>query len=58
MVYAYLYYTAIDPQHPSHGPHLAILIVELVVGITVTGVMVAIYYAFASRTPVLSDEDW
>ena len=58
MGYAYLDYTAIDPQHPSHGQHLGILIVELGVGITVTGVMVAIYYAFASRTPVLSDEDW
>ena len=58
MGYAYLDYAAIDPQHPSHGQHLGILIVEAGVGITVTGVMVAIYYAFAARTPILSDEDW
>jgi multicomponent Na+:H+ antiporter subunit B len=37
---------------------LGILIVEAGVGITVTGVMVAIYYAFAARAPILSDEDW
>jgi hypothetical protein len=24
----------------------------------VTGVMVAIYYAFAARTPIMSDEEW
>ncbi len=58
MGYGYLDYTAIDPDHPSHGQHLGILIVELGVGITVTGVMVAIYYAFAARAPILSDEDW
>ena len=58
MGYAYLDYAAIDPQHPSHGQHLGILIVEAGVGITVTGVMVAIYYAFAARAPILSDEDW
>ena len=27
-------------------------------GITVTGVMVGIYYAFAARTPIISDEEW
>jgi multicomponent Na+:H+ antiporter subunit B len=58
MGFGYLDYTAIDPHHPSHGQHLGILIVEAGVGITVTGVMVAIYYAFAARTPVLSDEEW
>ena len=56
--YAYLDYAAIDPNHPIHGQHLGILIVELGVGITVTGVMVAVYYAFAARTPSLSDEEW
>ena len=58
MGYAYLDYAAIDPQHPSHGQHLGILIVEAGVGSTVTGVMVAIYYAFAARAPILSDDDW
>ena len=56
--YGFLDYAAIDPKHPVHGQHLGILIVELGVGITVTGVMVAVYYAFASRTPSLSDKDW
>ena len=56
--YAYLDYAAIEPHHPVHGQHLGILLVELGVGVTVTTVMVAIYYAFAARTPSLSDEDW
>lgn len=56
--YGFLDYAAIDPHHPVHGQHLGILVVELGVGITVTGVMVAVYYAFASRTPSLSDKDW
>ena len=56
--YGFLDYAAIDPHHPVHGQHLGILIVELGVGITVTGVMVAVYYAFASRTSSLSDKDW
>ena len=56
--YGFLDYAAIDANHPVHGQHLGILIVELGVGITVTGVMVAVYYAFASRTPSLSDKDW
>ena len=48
----YLDYSAIVPSHPEEGQHYGILIVELGVGITVTGVMVAVYYAFAARTPV------
>lgn len=54
----FLDYSALNPQHPEHGQHYGILLVELGVGITVTGVMVAIYYAFASRPPILSDEEW
>lgn len=54
----YLDYGAFTPQHPEHGQHWGILIVELGVGITVTGVMVAIYYAFAGRPPRISDEEW
>ena len=56
--YTFLDYSAIDPHAPVHGQHLGILIVEVGVGVTVTGVMVAIYYAFASRMPSLKDEDW
>jgi multicomponent Na+:H+ antiporter subunit B len=58
MGYNFLDYTALSPHHPEHGQHYGILLVELGVGITVTGVMVAVYYAFAARTPVISDEEW
>lgn len=57
MGYNYLDYTALA-HDPVHGQHYGILLVELGVGITVTGVMVTIYYAFTSRTPVMSDEAW
>jgi multicomponent Na+:H+ antiporter subunit B len=56
--YGYLDYGAFAPHHPSHGQHYGILAVELGVGVTVTGVMVAIYYAFAARPARLSDEEW
>ena len=56
--YNYLDYGAFNPHHPSHGQHWGILAVELGVGVTVTGVMVAIYYAFANRPPPMKDEDW
>lgn len=56
--YEFLDYGAFSPGHPSHGQHWGILAVEAGVGITVTGVMVAIYYAFAGRPPRISDEDW
>lgn len=58
MGYNFLDYSALAPHHPEHGQHYGILAVEFGVGITVTGVMVAIYYAFASRVPVISDEEW
>ena len=54
----YLNYSAFTPDHPEHGQHWGILVVELGVGITVAAVMVAIYYAFAARPPVINDEDW
>ena len=56
--YEFLNYGALDPHHPSHGQHVGILWVEAGVGITVTGVMIAIFYAFASRPPRLGDDDW
>ncbi len=56
--YNFLDYAAFSPHHPSHGQHWGIFAVELGVGITVTGVMIAIYYAFASRPPPMKDEDW
>jgi len=56
--YTLLDYTAFDPAHPSHGQHTGILVIEFGVGVAVTGVLVAVYYAFAGRNPSLSDEDW
>ena len=56
--YNYLDYAALNPHHPEHGQHYGILLVEFGVGVTVTGVMVAVYYAFAGRTPTISDEEW
>ena len=58
MGYNFLDYAALSPHHPEHGQHWGILLVELGVGITVTAVMVAIYYAFVGRTPLISDEEW
>ncbi|MCF3593545.1 Na(+)/H(+) antiporter subunit B [Rhodobacteraceae bacterium LMO-12] len=56
--YEFLNYGAFTQDHPSHGQHWGILVIELGVGVTVTGVMVAIYYAFAARPPRISDEEW
>lgn len=46
----FLAYGALDHHDPAHGQHLGILLVELGVGITVTFVMIAIFYAFAGRS--------
>lgn len=53
-------YLDYDPlaHDPIHGQHYGIILVELGVGITVAGVMIAIYYAFAGRPPIISDQDW
>lgn len=56
--FEFLHYGAFDPGHQSHGQHLGILWVEVGVGITVTGVMIAIFYAFAGRPPRMGDDDW
>lgn len=56
--YNFLDYSALSPHHPVHGQHWGILAVEFGVLVTVTGVMVAIYYAFATRRGPISDEDW
>ena len=56
--YDYLDYGAFTPDHPSHGQHYGILVVELGVGITVAGVMISVFYAFAGRPPSISDDDW
>lgn len=58
MGYDFLDYDALSPDDPVAGQHLGLLIIEFGVGVTVTGVMVAIYYAFAGRHPSISDKDW
>ena len=40
------------------GQHYGIIAVELGVLLAVTSVMLAIFYAFGSRQPDLTDEDW
>lgn len=54
----FLNYGVLTPDHPSHGQHYGILLVELGVLFAVASVMVAIFYAFGSRQAELSDEDW
>ena len=54
----FLDYNVLNAHDPEHGQELGILLVESGVGITVTAVMVSIYYAFVSRTPTISDEEW
>lgn len=45
----FLDYGALDPHDREHGQHLGILLVELGVGVTVSAVMLSIYFAFAGR---------
>ena len=54
----FLNYSALNPEHPAHGQHYGILVIELGVLLAVASVMVAIFYAFGSRQPDLTDEDW
>lgn len=54
----YLNYGVLDAHDPVHGQHWGIIAVELGVLTTVFSVMVAIFYAFGSRQPEISDEDW
>jgi multicomponent Na+:H+ antiporter subunit B len=54
----FLDYSALSPHSPTHGQHYGILIIELGVGITVSGVMIAVFYAFASRTSEINDAEW
>jgi len=43
---------------PVDGQHYGILAIELGVLITVTSVMIAFFYAFGSRQPETSEDDW
>lgn len=54
---AYLDYDAFGHEH-HHGQHLGILLVELGVLITVASVMLAVFYAFAGRSPDIPEDEW
>ena len=56
--YHFLDYDALVPDDPISGQHYGLLVVELGIGVTVTGAMIAIYYAFAGRPPAMDDKDW
>ena len=56
--YDFLDYDALVPHHPVEGQHIGLLLVEFGVGVTVTGVMIAIYYAFAGRVPKIKGDNW
>ncbi|MGK2739649.1 Na(+)/H(+) antiporter subunit B [Tepidicaulis sp. LMO-SS28] len=53
----FLNYSTLAPN-PKDGQHYGIILIELGVGITVAAVMIAIFTAFASRTPRIKDTDW
>lgn len=55
----FLDYTYFAPNSThAAGQHWGIFAVELGVLSTVTGAMLAFFYAFGSRVPELSDEEW
>lgn len=53
----YLDYNVLGSS-PAGGQHLGLLLIEFGVGVTVSAVMIAIFFSFASRTPRMGDEDW
>ena len=54
----FLDYGALTPSHPEPCEHYGILLVELGVGVTVAGVVISVFYAFASRSVKSQDEEW
>jgi|TARA_R110000868_G_scaffold11516_4_gene56339 multicomponent Na+:H+ antiporter subunit B len=55
----FLDYDALHPDQGHHtGQHYGILLVEIGVLLTVSSVMLSIFYAFAGRIPDIPDEDW
>lgn len=45
----FLDYNVLNPENPVAGQHLGVLLIEAGVGITVTSVMVSVFYGFAGR---------
>ena len=55
----FLDYDVLHPDTAHHaGQHMGIIIIEIGVLVTVTSVMIAIFYAFAGRTPDIAEEEW
>ncbi|MFK8002045.1 MAG: DUF4040 domain-containing protein [Polyangiales bacterium] len=50
--FPFLDYSALSPAHPEHGQHYGIFLVEVGVGITVSAVMMIIYFLFSVRPRV------
>lgn len=45
----FLDYDTLNPEHAAEGQHIGILLVELGVGVTVTGVLTTAFFTFADR---------
>lgn len=45
----FLDYASLSPEHPAHGEHYGILLVELGVGVTVAATMALIFFSLAGR---------
>ena len=45
----FLNYSVLDSDAPVHGQHVGIIIIELGVGVTVAGVLTAVFLVFAER---------
>lgn len=46
---AFLEYGVFTPDHPEHGQHWGLLIIEFGVGVTVAAVMITVFATFAGR---------
>lgn len=53
----FLSYNVLGPK-PYKGQHYGIIAIELGILLAVASTMVAIFYAFGSRQPDITDEDW
>ena len=55
----YLDYDVLHPDvEHARGQYIGIILVEIGVLMTVTAVIIAIFYAFAGRTPEITEEEW
>lgn len=55
----FLDYDVLHPDQAHHtGQHMGIILVEVGVLVTVTCVMIAIFYAFGGRSPEIPEEEW